>query len=89
MNKSYERPIVTNEFADAPAFEQGTVIHPATWLAIFVVIAVAVLAWFVLSAGVPQVSAAADDESATPQIPYFPSQYTNQAGEPSPAPATF
>jgi hypothetical protein len=53
------------------------------------VAAVALSAWFVLSTGVPHVSAAAGDESAVPQVPYFPAQYVNQATEPSPVPATF
>jgi negative regulator of sigma E activity len=80
-----------NDFADAPARAHKNRASglPAAWLAVFGVTAVALSVWFVLSTGVPHVSAAADDESATPQVPYFPSQYINQANEPSPVPATF
>jgi negative regulator of sigma E activity len=91
MNATSERFTVMNEFADAPARAHETRASggPAVWLAVLGVITVALLVWFVLSTGVPHVSAAAGDESATPQVPYFPSQYVNQASEPSPVPATF
>jgi hypothetical protein len=58
-------------------------------VAVLVVAAVVLSGWLVFSTGVPHVSAAARDESAMPQVPYFPSQYVNQAREPSPVPATF
>ena len=91
MNTTHDRSTVMNDFADAPvpAHENRASVRPAAWLAVFGVTAVAVSVWFVLSTGVPHVSAAAGDESATPQVPYFPSQYVNQASEPSPVPATF
>jgi hypothetical protein len=80
-----------NEFADAPerAHENRKAGRGTAWLAVFGVAAVALSAWFVLSTGVPHVSAAASDESGVPQVPYFPAQYVNQASEPSPVPATF
>ncbi len=91
MSSTYEQPAVSNEFSDAPPREDE---HRASgrttaWLAVFALTAVAVLAWFVLATGVPHVAAAASDESAIPEVPYFPSQYVNQASEPSPVPATF
>ena len=91
MNTTHERSTLMNEFADAPerAHENRAASRPTTWLAVFAVAAVAVSAWVVLSTGVAHVSAAASDESAVPQIPYFPAQYVNQASEPSPVPATF
>ena len=91
MNTTHERPTLLNEFADAPerAHENRAVDRQAAWLAVFGVIAVALLVWVVMSTGVSHVSAAAADESATPQVPYFPSQYINQASEPAPVPATF
>jgi negative regulator of sigma E activity len=90
MNTTNERSRLINEFADAPerAHENRTAGRERAWLAVFAVAAVAVSAWFVLSAGVPHVSAASD-ESAAPQVPYFPAQYVNQATEPSPVPPTF
>ena len=50
--------------------------------------AIALSLWLASSAGIPPVAAAGDD-GGTGQVPYFPSLYVNQAGEPSPAPPTF
>lgn len=58
-------------------------------LAFSVIVALALSAWLVFSVSVSQVSAAANDDSSMPQVPYFPSQYVNQASEPSAVPATF
>lgn len=91
MDKSHERLTVTNNFADSPAqaHHVGARFGSAPWLVGFVIAAVALAAWFVSSVGVPHVSAAAGDESATFEVPYFPAQYKNQATEPSSVPATF
>ena len=58
-------------------------------LAFSVIVALALSAWLVFSVSVSHVSAAANDDSSMPQVPYFPSQYVNQAGELSAVPATF
>jgi len=91
MSSTYEQPTVSNEFSDAPAreHEHRAPDRTTAWVAVLVLAAVALSAWLVFSTGVPHVSAAASDESAIPQVPYFPSQYINQASEPSPAPPTF
>jgi hypothetical protein len=59
------------------------------WLAMAVAIALGMSAWLFVSTGVPDVSAAAADARSTPQVPYFPSLYVNQATENEPPPATF
>ena len=91
MNTTHERFTPRNELADAPerAQESRAAGRGTAWLAVFGGAAVALSAWFVLSMGVAHVSAAAGDESAVPQVPYFPAQYVNQATEPSPVPPTF
>jgi hypothetical protein len=45
-------------------------------------------AWLTGTTGSTHVSAATPAEESSP-VPYFPSQYLNQAGEPMPAPPTF
>ena len=91
MSSTYKQPTVSNEFANAPPreHEHRTPDRTIAWAAVFVLAAVALSGWLVYSTGVPHVSAAASDESAMPQVPYFPSQYVNQASEPSAAPPTF
>ena len=91
MSSTYKQPTVSNEFADAPPreHEHRPPDRTTVWAAVLVLAAVVLSAWLVYSTGVPHVSAAASDESAIPQVPYFPSQYINQAGELSPAPPTF
>ena len=91
MNSTYKQPTVSNEFADVPPREHEHRAPDSTtvWAAVFVLAAVALSGWLVYSTGVPHVSAAASDESAMPQVPYFPSQYINQASEPSAVPPTF
>jgi negative regulator of sigma E activity len=91
MNSTYKQPTVSNEFADVPPreHEHRAPDRTTVWAAVFVLAAVALSGWLVYSTGVPHVSAAASDESAMPQVPYFPSQYINQASEPSAVPPTF
>ena len=91
MNSTYKQPTVSNEFADVPPreHEHRAPDRTTVWAAVFVLAAVALSGWLVYSTGVPHVSAAASDESASPQVPYFPSQYINQASEPSAVPPTF
>ena len=91
MNSTYKQPTVSNEFADVPPreHEHRAPDRTTVWAAVFVLAAVALSGWLVYSTGVPHVSAAAGDESAMPQVPYFPSQYINQASEPSAVPPTF
>jgi negative regulator of sigma E activity len=91
MSSTYKQPTVSNEFADAPPREHEHRAPDRTiaWVAVFVLAGAALSAWLVFSTGVPHVSASASDESAMPQVPYFPSQYINQASEPPPAPPTF
>jgi negative regulator of sigma E activity len=91
MSSTYKQPTVSNEFANAPPreHEHRTPDRTTAWAAVFVLAAVALSGWLVYSTGVPHVSAAAGDESAMPQVPYFPSQYINQASEPSAVPPTF
>ena len=91
MSATYKQPTVSNEFADVPPreHEHRAPDRTTVWAAVFVLAAVALSGWLVYSTGVPHVSAAASDESAIPQVPYFPSQYINQASEPSAAPPTF
>ena len=91
MSSTYKQPTVSNEFVDAPPREQEPRAPDRTtaWAVGFVLAAVALSGWLVFSTGVPYVSAAASDESAMPQVPYFPSQYINQASEPSAVPPTF
>ena len=91
MSSTYKQPTVPNEFTDAPPreHEHRAPDRTTAWVAGFVLAAVALSGWLVYSTGVPHVSAAASDESAIPQVPYFPSQYINQASEPSAGPPTF
>ena len=91
MNSTYKQPTVSNEFADVPPreHEHRAPDRTTVWAAVFVLAAVVLSGWLVFSTGVPHVSAAAGDESAMPQVPYFPSQYINQASEPSAVPPTF
>ena len=91
MNSTYKQPTVSNEFADVPPreHEHRAPDRTTVWAAVFVLAAVALSGSLVYSTGVPHVSAAASDESAMPQVPYFPSQYINQASEPSAVPPTF
>ena len=91
MSSTYEQPTISNEFADAPPreHEHRAPDRTVAWVAVLVLAAVALSGWLVFSTGVPHVSAAASDESAIPQVPYFPSQYINQASEPSAVPPTF
>ncbi len=51
-------------------------------------IALALAAWLVVTTGSTSVAAAPVAEQS-PTVPYFPSQYVNQATEPSLAPPTF
>ncbi len=91
MSSTYKQPTVSNEFADVPPreHEHRAPDRTTVWAAVFVLAAVVLSGWLVFSTGVPHVSAAAGDESAMPQVPYFPSQYINQASEPSAVPPTF
>ena len=91
MSATHKQPTLSNEFSDAPPREPEHRAPDRTtaWVAVLVVAAVVLSGWLVFSTGVPHVSAAASDESAIPQVPYFPSQYINQASEPSAVPPTF
>jgi hypothetical protein len=89
MNKALEQPSLGQFRKITERGRKGRPeVRSAGWLAVFAVSAIALGVWFAWSAGVPQV-AAAIDETVTLQVPYFPSQYLNQASEPSPAPPTF
>ncbi len=90
MNSTFDRYTLTNGVANAGAETQevGAPGRFAAWLAVFLVIALGLSAWLFALTGVPDVSAAADARS-TPQVPYFPSQYVNQATEIEPPIATF
>jgi hypothetical protein len=60
----------------------------AIYAAGLLAVAITLAGWLIVSAGAMNVSAAAPAEQL-PQVPYFPSQYVNQATEPLPMPATF
>jgi hypothetical protein len=74
--------------ADAAARQRAVRIVPrvAACLAALLTIVVGISAWFIVSTGVSGVSAAAVVAQPTPQVPYFPSQYINQATEYEPTP---
>jgi negative regulator of sigma E activity len=91
MNKTHERYTVIDDVAGAGAAAQAVRAPSryAAWLAVFFAIAVGMSAWLAVSKGVTDVSAAAADAQSTPQVPYFPSLYVNQATAVEPAPPTF
>ena len=60
----------------------------AIYAAGLLAVAVTLAGWLIVSTGSMNVSAGAPAEQL-PQVPYFPSQFVNQATEPSPVPATF
>ena len=74
---------------DAPQREGRAARGFAICFAVILAIALCLSAWLIVSAGVPDVSAAAAAARSTPQVPYFPSLYVNQATEYEPPPATF
>lgn len=63
-------------------------VRRAGLLVVLAAIAIAMSLWLASSVGIPRVAAAGDD-AAMPEVPYFPSQYLNQATEPTPMPPTF
>ncbi len=95
MNAATERFNVIHGIADTDAEVQHRKVRAsrrfAACLAVFFVIALGTSAWLIQSTGVPVVSTAAAtaDARLTPQVPYFPSQYVNQATEVEPPIATF
>jgi hypothetical protein len=91
MNTNHMTPAADNDYGNSKKDDSGSgsAGEVSALLAFSVIVAIALSAWLVFSASVTHVSAAAADESSTPQVPYFPSQYVNQASEPSAVPATF
>jgi len=63
--------------------------HLVGIIAVLLLIALIGTVWVIVSTSVPSVSAAGKDTLAPGEVPYFPSQYVNQASEPSPAAPTF
>ncbi len=88
MNESHDRVTavkdVANEVRKTHARET---VGLAAWIGILGMTAALISAWLMNSTGVPQVSADAGDPSA--HVPYYPSQYVNQATEQPPATPTF
>ena len=92
MSKTHDRFTVfhSDPATDTAAHREGrTSSRLAALLAVILVIALGMQAWLIVSTGVSDVSAAAADTRPASQVPYFPSQYVNQATEIEPAPATF
>ena len=96
MTKTPERFAVIDDVAEADVQQSETwaARRFAAGLAVSLIGAVGLAAWLIVSTGAPDVSAAspaaaAADAGSTPQVPYFPSLYVNQATEVEPPPATF
>lgn len=93
MNTIADRYTVSNGVADTDADSQRRGVIASRGFAIcfgvFLLIALCLSAWLIVSTGVPDVSAAAADARPTPPVPYFPSLYDNQATKIEPQTATF
>ena len=93
MNTIADRYTEMNSVADKDADTQKRGVIASRGFAIcfgvFLLIALCLSAWLIVSTGVPDVSAAAADARPTPPVPYFPSLYDNQATKIEPQTATF
>jgi hypothetical protein len=91
MNMTPDGYTVNDGVADTAAQqrEDRAAFRFTAWLAVIVAILLGLSVWIFVTTGVPDVSAAAGGPQPTPQVPYFPSQYVNQATDYEPPPPTF
>ena len=86
MNDSVDRS--SNIRFDDPGYEERASRTLVVVITALIAIALTLAAWLIVTTGSADV-AAAPPADQVPRVPYFPSQYVNQADAPSPAPPTF
>lgn len=94
MNTMTDRFTVNGGPAGAEAYlaEARAARRFTIYLAALLAFALGLTVWLIVSTSVSSVSAAGSSPAAAqaaPEVPYFPSQYVNQATETVPVPPTF